>query len=75
MAPKSPVIVIIVSVVISGLCTGHPVSRSCLYSFPQNMLVLVKRGLHKKDKGAKSLPVWSHQALILGEKGPIFRGK
>jgi hypothetical protein len=46
MAPKSPVMVIIVSVVISGLCTGHPVSRSCLYSFLQNMQVLVGRVLH-----------------------------
>jgi hypothetical protein len=46
MAPKSPVMVIIVSVVISGLCTGHPVSRSCLYSFLQNMQVLAGRVLH-----------------------------
>ena len=57
MAPKSPVMVIIVSVVISGLCTGHPVSRSCIYSFLQNMRVLVRRGLHKRDQVAKGLPV------------------
>jgi hypothetical protein len=36
MAPKKPDMVIIVSVVISRLCTGHLVSRSRIYSFPQN---------------------------------------
>ena len=35
MAPKKPDMVIIVSVVISRLCTGHLVSRSTIYSFPQ----------------------------------------
>ena len=35
MAPKKPDTVIIVSVVISRLCTGHLVSRSRIYSFPR----------------------------------------
>ncbi len=35
MAPKKPDMVIIVSVVISRLCTGLLVSRSTIYSFPQ----------------------------------------
>ena len=33
MAPRKPDTVIIVSVVISRLCTGHLVSRSRIYSF------------------------------------------
>ena len=69
MAPKSPVMVIIVSAVISGLCTGQPVSRSCLYSFLQNMRVLVRRGLHKKDREQKVYPYGAFWPLILGEKG------
>ena len=35
MAPRKPDMVIIVSVVISRLCTGHLVSRSTIYSFPR----------------------------------------
>ena len=34
MAPKKPVMVIIVSVFISGLCTGNALSRSRINSFP-----------------------------------------
>lgn len=66
MAPKSPVMLIIVSAVISGLCTGHSVSRSSLYSFLQNMRVLVRRGSHKIDQVAKGLPVWSRLAPYPG---------
>ncbi len=63
MAPKSPVMVIIVSVVISGLCTGHPVSRSCLYSFLQNMQILVRRGLHRKTR--------EHKVYLSGAVKPL----
>lgn len=35
MAPKKPITVITVSVFISGLCTGHSLSRSRIYRFPE----------------------------------------
>jgi len=35
IAPKKPTMVIIVSVFISGLCTGHALSRSRIYRFPE----------------------------------------
>ena len=39
MAPKKPTTVIIVSVFISGLCTGHAVSLSRIYMFPVEIIL------------------------------------
>lgn len=76
MAPKSPIMVIIVSVVISGLCTGHPVSRSWIYRFLQIMQAnWWGEVLHNRGQRAKGLPARSRLALIRDEKGLMLGGK
>ena len=71
MAPKKPDMVIIVSVVISRLCTGHLVSRSTIYSFPQmsGMATTKKKERKVHDSRAK---LASHSRV---KSAGCYRGK
>ncbi len=64
MAPKRPDMVIIVSVVISRLCTGHLVSRSTIYSFPQ----ISGKATTKKRKSERFTILEQISLHSLGEK-------
>jgi hypothetical protein len=46
IAPKKPAMVIIVSVFISSLCTGHALSRSRIYRFPE-MIEIVESWMER----------------------------